>query len=268
MDHHAVEYYTPYSDQHPQGHFHRVIALHDVPTIDWKEISNQVPRLSRGWFELSHLTQKDRIEFTRDYWISKLPYHPKQSEFLVNFFDSIDDIGVYIVQKKFNDPLEVHLVYSRSGDGGFFHGEPGASSDDLVALQRDFPNCIFPVDYLAFLQIHNGFAKWTDTGITGIGEMKSSYDSFQEMLSNEEPLRDQKGRSIDPKTLIPFYKSYGMPFFQCFWADWYPEEEMGNVYYSGLTKTISDVNCPDCSVEMMAYPTFTDWLMFYLEKID
>lgn len=268
MDNHAVDYYTPYSEQHPQGHFHHVIALHDSPDMDWKDISKQVPLLSRGWFELSRLAQKDRIDFTRDYWLSKIPFHPKLNAFLMNFFDAIDDIGVYIVQKKFEDPLDVHLVYSRAGDSGFFHGEPPASSEELVSLQSQFPGYIFPLDYLAFLEIHNGFAKGMDTGIISIEEMKSCYDSFQEMLANEEPLHDHKSQIIDPKALIPFYKSFGMPFLQCFWADWYPEEEMGNVYYSGLTKTISDVHCPDCSLEMMAYPTFTDWLMFYLEKID
>ena len=77
MDTHAVEYYTPYSNTHPQGHFHSVVALHDAPDVDWKVISKQVPRLSRGWFELSHFPSKDRIEFTRDYWLGKSPFHPE-----------------------------------------------------------------------------------------------------------------------------------------------------------------------------------------------
>ncbi len=105
------------------------------------------------------------------------------------------------------------------GTGGFFHGEPAATTDNLINLQKDFPEYIFPLDYLAFLEIHNGFAKWTDTGIIKTAEMKEDYKNFQKMLSNEEPLHDSKGQNIDPKALIPFYKSYGMPFFQCFWAD-------------------------------------------------
>jgi hypothetical protein len=59
-----------------------------------------------------------------------------------------------------------------------------------------------------------------------------------------------------------------MPFYQCFWAEWYPEQEMGNVYYSGESKTISDVFGSFSSSETMAFTTFTDWLMFYLERID
>lgn len=268
MDIHATEYYSQYSEKHPQGHFHKVIALHDAPDMDWNEISSQVPRLSRGWFELSHLSAMDRIEFTRDFWLSKLPFHPKMTEFLMKFFASLDDIGIYIIQKNFEDPFDVHLVYSLSNGGGFFHGEPAANAQELIGFQKNFSEHIFPMDYIAFLEVHNGFAKWTDTGIIKLDEMKKEYNAFQEMLSHEDPLHDSKNNNIDPKSLIPFYKSFGMPFLQCFWADWYPEEEMGNVYYSGLTKSISDVYCSDCSTEMMAYTTFSDWLMFYLEKID
>lgn len=268
MDVHAVDYYRPYSEQHPDGHFHKVIPLHEAPDIDWKEISKQVPTLPRGWYELSRLSKEDRRDFTRDFWISKMPYHAKFTEFLVSFFESLDDIGVFIVQRKFEDPFEVHLVYSLSEDGGFFHGDIPAASDEILLMQKEFINYSFPLDYVAFLEIHNGFAKWTDTGITKIGKLKESYQAFQTMLANEEPLYTSKKEQIDPKTLIPFYESFGMPFFQCFWAEWYPEEEMGNVYYSGLTKSISDVHCADCSTETMAFPTFTDWFMFYLEKVD
>jgi hypothetical protein len=59
-----------------------------------------------------------------------------------------------------------------------------------------------------------------------------------------------------------------MPFFQCFWGEWYPEREMGNVYYSGFTRSISDYTQFGVGVETMAFETFTDWLMFYLETIE
>jgi len=267
MDVHVIDYYRPYSDQHPEGHFHKVIALHEAPDIDWEEISQQVPRLTRGWYELSRLKSQDRIDFTRDFWLSKIPFHPRLTNFLLGFFASLDDIGVYIIQKKFEDPLDVHLVYSLTGDSGFFHGEVPATTEEIIALQKGFPEIIFPLDYVAFLEIHNGFAKWTDTGITMTSKMLENYRAFQNMLANEDPLTSSKGEEINPQTLIPFYESYSMPFFQCFWAEWYPEVEMGNVYYSGLTKSVSDVYCPDCSTETMAFPTFTDWLIFYLEKI-
>jgi hypothetical protein len=71
-----------------------------------------------------------------------------------------------------------------------------------------------------------------------------------------------------PKSLIPFYESFGQPFFQCFWGDWYPDQEMGNVYYSNATKKILVSNKKDDCLETMAFETFTDWLVFYLEKLN
>jgi len=127
---------------------------------------------------------------------------------------------------------------------------------------------MLPSDYLAFLQIHDGFSKTTDsTGITPSNEMHKSYTQLQEIIQQHDPIVTKKGTAVDPSTLIPFYESFGMPYFQCFWAEWYPEEEMGNVYYSGALRTISDVYGGGLSTETMAFPTFTDWLMFYLERI-
>lgn len=268
MDCHAVDYYRQYSDKLPQGHFHRVIALHDAPDIDWSKIAKMVPCSSKGWFELARLPVQDRIGFTREYWLSKFAYHPCLEDFLEKFFSSLDDIGVYIIQHKFEDPLTVHMVYSLSNDGGFFHGEPPAAQGEITKLQKQFSDYIFPQDYLTFLEIHDGFSKWMDTGIIKISEMRGGYEGFQEILENESPLVNSKGESINPKTLIPFYKSFGMPFFQCFWAEWYPDQEMGNVYYSGQTKSISEITCIDDGTETMAFPTFIEWLMFYLEKIN
>lgn len=267
MDKHALAYYSPYSDENPQGHFHQVIALH-ADNMDWREVSKLCPLLSRGWFELSRLPSADRIEFTREFWLTKMPYHPHLDEPFVKFFASLDDIGIFLTQKTYDVPFEPQLVYSRADNGGFFHGYAGANETELVNLQRLFPEYILPVDYIAFLQIHNGFAKLTDSGLLKTSEMGDTYQKFQEMLEGEDPLMTPDGTAINPKSLIPFYKSFDMPFFQCFWSEWYPGQEMGNVYYSGLTKTISDCTKSDLDVETMAFETFMAWLAFYLEKID
>ncbi len=269
MDLHAVEYYSAYSEPGPHGHFHRVIPLHDEPLIDWQEASEIAPKLCRGWYELAQLPVEDRIEFTREFWLAKLPYRPHLNEFLMKFFASLDDIGVFLTQQKYEDPFDVHLVYSLSGNSGFFHGAAPASDAEIINLQKDFPNYILPADYLAFLQIHNGFAKLTDTGMMPSTKMKESYESFQKLMEEgPEPITTTAGHSVDPMSLIPFYESFGMPFFQCFWGEWYPDQEMGNVYYSALTRTISSCKKKGDDVETMAFETFTDWLMFYLEKID
>jgi hypothetical protein len=268
MGQHVKDYFSQFCDDTPQGHFHKVTALNDHPEISWEALAKTVPNMCKGWFELSRLSPQDRIEFTCDFWLAKLPYHPKCSEFIERFFANLEDIGVFITQQKFDDPLEAHLVYVLKNDSGFFKGRLPASEQELSDLQKAFPEYILPKDYFAFLQIHNGFCKTTDcTGIMPSTYMESAYNNFISLISEGEVVTTNSGTLVEHKKLIPFYESFGMPFYQCFWAEWYPEDEMGNVYYSGMTMTISDVDGVDPSSETMAFPTFTDWLMFYMERI-
>lgn len=266
MDQHVRELYQSSSEDGSRGHFHEVIALHETKELQWKEIRQKASELPKGWYELSRLSAQDRIDFTRDFWLSKLPFQPKLSQFLTQFFQKLDDIAIFLVQKKFDDPFESHLIYSLKNDEGYFRGLSPASEQKILALKNAFPNFILPDDFIRFLQIHDGFCKATDTGIISSAHIPETFTSFQMLLEQENVTSGN--RPVDPKTLIPFYESFGMPFFQCFWAEWYPENEMGNVYYSGLTKSISNVKCRDPVTENMAFATFLDWLMFYLETIE
>lgn len=269
MDNHINDFFCQNCDQSPRGNFHKVIALHAEPNITWEHVHSLIPNMCKGWYELAHLESEDRLQFICDFWISKLPFHPHLNDFLIKFFDSLDDIGIFLTQQKYDDPFEAHLVYSLKQNQGFFRGASPATEKNLLDLKYAFPNIIFPQDYLAFLQIHNGFSKTTDvTGIIAISDLLSSYQDFQALILEEGELLTTKGLPVNPKTLIPFYESFGMPFYQCFWGEWYPQEEMGNVYYSDLTKTISDVNAIDTCSESMAFNTFLDWLIFYMERID
>jgi hypothetical protein len=270
MSHHVKDFYKQFSEDSQDGHFHKVIPLHEQLELKWENINSEVPTLPRGWFELSKLMVTDRIEFTRDYWITKLPYHPHLQDFLIKFFESFEDVQIYLVQKKFDDPFEAHLVYCLKQDAGFFKGHPPISETDILQLESDFSNVIFPQDYLGFLRIHDGFCKTTDcTGMLSSKLLKPEYEKLQETILNAgRDVVNTNGVVVNSKSMIPFYKSFGMPFYQCFFTDWYPEHEMGNIYYSANTYTISDVNNTDPASEAMAFPTFSDWLMFYLETIN
>jgi len=269
MDIHATDYFSTSIEPEPQGHFHQVIALHDNPLLDWREATKMSPELTRGWYELAQLSTPDRINFIHEFWEKTLPYHPNIDDFLNNFFASIDDLGVFLTQQSYEDPFVPHMVYSLLNNGGFFHGERGATEAEIIRLQKDFARDILPPDYLAFLQIHNGFAKLTDTGVISSTRMKENYLAFQALLKEGEgPITTHSGTNINPSSLIPFYESFGMPFYQCFWKDWYPDQEMGNVYYSALTRSITTSDKEEDSAENMAFQNFTDWLMFYLEKIE
>lgn len=269
MDLHALEYFSAYAEPGPRGHFHKVTALHEDPLLDWTQVSRMVPGICRGWYELARLNVKDRIEFTRDFWLAKLPYQPDVHQFFMKFFDSLDDVGVFLTQKMSEEPFVAHLVYSLADNNGFFHGCSPAKEEDLVDLQKEFTDYILPNDYLSFLQIHNGFAKLTDTGVFPSTKIKERFDLFQKILrEGDVPITTMKGVPLNPASLIPFYESFGMPFFQCFWGEWYPEQEMGNVYYSCEERKISTCESKEQCGETLAFQTFMGWLMFYLEKIE
>jgi hypothetical protein len=268
MDSHFSTYFHEFSEGSPMGAFHSVIALHEAPDISWRSISKKVPALPKAWFELAQLPREDRIEFLHEFWQSKMIYHPNLSEFLKSFFGSLDDIGIFITQKKYEDPLCPQIVYSIEGDVGFYRGAPPASEEVIAQLQGSFPEVILPKDFLTFLQIHNGFYKTTDcTGLTTAEKMRENYLEFQREVSGSEPIFTQNNKPVDPTTLYPFYKSFGLPDYQCFWADWYPENEMGVVYYSGVNRIVSDVSDGGMTIEHLCFPTFTDWLIFYLERV-
>ncbi len=255
------------SDNPPRGNFHKVIALHEAEDQDWLIWSSQAPGLPKGWHELALLTPKDRIEFIREHWLAKLPYVPKLSGFVTEFFGGLEDVGIFLTQRTFDDPYEIQQVYCQKGGNGFFRGFPPANESTLNSLKTRFSGFVLPADYISFLEIHNGFCKATDVGVLPAEQVFPMYSELQELLQERGPLFDTKGNQVDPRSLIRFYDSFGFPCYQCFWSEWYPGEEMGNVYYSGLTHTISDTQGFSASPEKMAFPTFLDWLMFYMESI-
>lgn len=143
MDFHIKEFYCQYSEDFPSGNFHNVIALHEAPDIPWESLGEKVPKLSRGWYELAHLSTEDRIEFTRDFWLATLPYHPKFQDFIIRFFNSLDDIAIFITQKQYNDEFEAQMVYSVANNGGFFRGFSPGDDNAIAELQKSFPILFF-----------------------------------------------------------------------------------------------------------------------------
>lgn len=271
MDEFYSDAYTdplkPYSHREP---FIKVLALHEEKkTLDWNELSEQIPLLSRGWFELSRLDAQDRIEFTRDFWLSKIPFVSHNDEEiekrLLNFFDCVENIGIYATQIGVNIPFEIHMIYELKDEKGYFNASPPATAKNISHFQKQFGNIYFPQDYLNFLQIHDGFCKYTDTGLIKIRDMSKTYLKFQKILEDEAILTPL-GEVLNPSSLIPFYESYGLHCYQCFLKDWCPIEEMGNVYFSESERIISDYHDVHRLEENLAFPTFLDWLLNYLEE--
>lgn len=277
MNDNVHEYYKEFTDGFtPSGHFHKVLSLHESPEMEWEKISDLAPSLPRGWYELSRLPSEDRIEFVRDYWLSKLPYIPHVHESLTKFFLTLDNIGIYVTQKTYEDSFNAQLVYSLKENQGFYHGYPPLQEKKILDLERKFEalvlplNYLLPEDYLAFLEIHDGFSKYTDTGLIKSEELEGYYLNFQKFLEKDgilEEMVGKKEKEVNPRSLIPFYESFGLHSYQCFWGEWYPEQEMGNVYYSGIENNLSDIENKEEWLDNMAFPTFLDWIVFYLESV-
>jgi hypothetical protein len=266
MDRHVIDFFKTFSEGEA-GSFHEVISLNEKGAIEWKEAIKKAPTLPRGWYELAHLSLEDRLDMVRDFWLAKLPFCPSIIEKIDPFFHHLDDLAVFIAQRSFDDPFTPVMIYSLKDNGGFFRGLPPASEDEIISLQKEFPATILPEDYMGFFSIHSGFAKASDSGLFPAQEVREKYDEFCILYDAEKGIFTPRGALVEPKALIPFYQSFGMPFYQCFWSEWYPEAEMGNVYYSSTTGTISIEREGKVGAENMAFASFFDWLVFYLETI-
>lgn len=267
MNSYVHRFYRKFADeQAPIRLYHEVISLHEGPRFSWEDLSKKAPSLPKGWYELARLNAADRIEFIRDYWLSTLPYLPHAHSFLEHFFNKLDDIGVFLTQLHFDSPVESEIVYSLRDGSCFYHGSPPCSEEEIMKLKFEFEE-VLPEDFLAFLKVHDGFSKHSDTGI-----IKSKHLGTVRQLLHDEIKQYHReltllGKSIDPVDLIPFYESFGQPSYQCFFALWTPSEQAGNVYCSPAENALSDVRDRNGWQENLAFPTFLDWLIFYLESI-
>lgn len=264
MDRHLLDYYTARSPQYPAGYFHAVIDLETHLKMGWEKLVQICPSLPHGWFELVHLADVDRIELMQEHWLLKISPHPKIKEAIAQFFLSLDHIGVFLSQRNYDDPFEPELIYRLSGSGEFFRGRPGATAEEIGALQKEFVEYILPLDYTSFLRIHDGFSKWRDKGLLGSQDLALACIDLQELL--ERTSVSISHLSVPSRSLIPFYQSLQGADFQCFWNDGTSLQRLGE----GIEPppTLGVVSIMDPKKEIRSFPTFLDWLIFYLEKID
>ena len=234
--------------------FKEVRFLSEESDATWEEISDIAFDLPRGWFELSKVSSQDRVEFTRDFWLDRIPYHPSAHPAFFEFFEQLDDVAVVLTREREGEPFDAELVYSLADGSSFFRGKPPCIEGIEIEVH-------LPQDYLSFLRIHNGFGKLSEMGLLEMEEILPARRRVIDLLKAGDV-------NVDPGTLIPFYESLGLSSFQCFYTDWYPGAEMGNVYLSGIDYTISDVSNKKMWTENLAFPTFSEWLVYYLQGMD
>jgi hypothetical protein len=243
--------------------FYDVILIDDSCKVGVERLQELCIDFPKEWFELSRLDPSLKIEFARDYCLEALPYVPRIYGFLYDFFSKIEDIDIFLTKKEKHDLYKCELVYSMK-DGSFFRGNPPANEETIDELKTQFN--ILPKDFIAFLKIHDGFSKNLDSGIIPAEKLKEVSDHFYENIFNSGKVIKCGKKIVDPSSLIPFYTSFLNEDFQCFYADWFQENEMGNVFYSEAESSISDYHNDLSWVENLSFPTFLDWLLFYIEE--
>lgn len=247
--------------------FKESIFLSEEPNANWEEISKKAPDLPRGWFELSRVSPQDRVEFTRDFWLDRIPYHPSAHPAFFEFFEQLDDVAVVIMRLKEDEPFMSELVYSLADNSTFFRGKPPCKESELDELKHEI-ELTLPHDYLSFARIHNGFGKLSEMGLLEIEEIAHAKRRVMDLLIQTDKRVKSGDLDVDPGALIPFYEALGLASFQCFYTDWYPGSEMGNVYLSGIDYTLSDVSDKKAWTENLAFPTFSEWLAYYLQGMN
>jgi hypothetical protein len=246
-------------------HFQEVRFLHEEAKLSWEEIERV--GLPRSWFELSRITPEDRVEFSRAFWLGRLTYNPIATERIESFFDQLDDIAIVLSRQTKEEPWKAELVYSLADNSSFFRGLSPADDEEIDWVKKRIGGDL-PSDYWAFLQIHNGFGRLTEIGLLPVDELEETKVRLTNQIqSSDVPLR-WKESWIDPASLFPFFEEYGVGSFQCFNAEWYPGSEMGNVYFSGIDYTLSDISDRKVWSEQLAYPTFLEWLTDFLEGMN
>ncbi len=247
--------------------FKEVVFLSDETAIQWEEAVKIAPDLPRGWYELSRISARDRIDFTRDFWLDRMPYHPSAHPVFFEFFEELDDVGVVLQRRDGAVVFSAELVYSFADNSTFFRGQPPCHENTLVELKREISENL-PRDFLAFARIHDGFGKLSEMGLLEIEEISHARRRVMDLLLRAQKRVKSGTVDVDPSSLIPFYESLGLSSFQCFYTDWYPGSEMGNVYLSGVDYTLSNVSDKKAWIENLAFPTFSEWLSYYLQGMN
>lgn len=262
MNRSVLEYYK----KDESSGFCDVIFVDEKTTKTYEELKEIAYKFPKAWFELSKLQITDKIEFSADFCLKTLPYSPDIYPLIADFFLNINDISIIMTKKRNDEKYLVELVYSMQNDSTFFRGKPPLDEDIINYINFEFNN-ILPRDYLAFLKIHSGFAKNADSGIIEAENMLDLTNHMIDLIENQKKVILLNNQHIDPQDLIFFYQSYQRVDFQCFYTRWQPQE-IGNVYYSYNDNSISNYYDKASLSENLAFPTFLDWLIFYLDILD
>lgn len=256
------KFYSP-----KESGFKEVIFLSEESEASFEDLCLTALDLPRAWYELSRISARDRVEFTREFWLDRIPYHPAAHPLFFAFFEKLSDVMVVLTRSMENEPMDAELVYSLRDGSSFFRGRPPCESGELMDLE-DLLQVNLPRDFLSFLRIHDGFGKLSEMGLIEALEIPETKRRVMDRILKSEKRIFSGNKEVDPGSLIPFFEALGLSSFQCFYKDWYPGSEMGNVYFSGIEDTVSDISDKKTWMEKKAFSSFSEWLAHYLLGMD
>jgi hypothetical protein len=231
------------------------------------QIYSKCPVFFKGWYELVKLKPYDAIDFVKEFWENTLPYSASFEYFLNYFFSFVDLIVPVLLKQKNSQNYVAELCYFFRDKNLVYRGSLPISDDNKIfQINSSFEN-VFPEDFLSFLKIHNGFAKFLDFGIMDAYEIPFYQKQIVQNLQSNSNVIKCNDVVVDPSMLIPFYRSANSRDFQCFYKDWYPNLEIGNVNFSISNHTISNY-MSSIGEDSLAFQSFLDWFKFYLEEIE
>lgn len=244
-----------------ENYFNKILKVNDSQ-ISWEDLKQEIPYFPRGWFELAHLSTKDRIEFTQAFWLSKFKKLDIQKgilDKLFQFFESIEEIVVMASRELEDVSYDVHMLYQLKNQT-VLHGYPPVDEEEVLQLQKMFSYMALPMDYLAFFSIHNGFSKFVDTGVISTYDLAKMRAIFENSFHEEWILVGHHLLSI--KQLFPFYGGVELEEFQCFFPSWLSDEKkMQNIsVYLAPEITLEVLN----QTEIKKFSTFLHWLLNYM----
>ncbi|MCB1115248.1 MAG: SMI1/KNR4 family protein [Chlamydiia bacterium] len=228
-----------------------IIFLSEMPELSFEERKAKVPRVTKGWHELCQIPHNVRFELIRDYWFNSLPNVLTFRAFIDRFFSQVDHVGVIA------STSGLFMTYTLKDKPECFFGCPPLVDDEIAALKKeiDFP---LPEDYALFFRVHNGFFKGGDTGLHSADRLLKERERFK-TLGKHLTLGKE---TASTELLLPFYRSFDLDVYQCFYKEWHPDQGMGNVLCNLKEGALSDPN-----TDPRAFPTFLEWLTFYMEKV-
>lgn len=234
-------------------------------TLSWGQIVQKVPRLPRGWYELTGLSCRDRIDLCLEVWCSSLGIKDKEAVGICRFFSTLEDIQVYVYREHKTGAYEIKMVYMVQGSHTHFYG-----SLPLLSLEGGSLPCLGDASYYKFFSIHNGFGRCNDEGILSYRHLARAQYKLRKHLLHFKYIDPEE--TCSSLGLFPFYGGEHLFTYQCFICD--PELQRGQSSPNILLNIMDEKLLKNQGLRFIElshltatrYSSFLSWLDSYLQK--